>query len=41
VVGGLTGEEAIIVNPPDSLTDGQTVRTTQEGHPAPKDPVRP
>ena len=29
VVAGLTGNEAVIVNPPDSLTSGQTVRITQ------------
>jgi RND family efflux transporter MFP subunit len=26
IVGGLAGSERVIVNPPDSLTDGQTVR---------------
>src|SRR5947207_1070959 len=32
IVGGLTGAERVVVNPPDSLTDGQTVRvvTTEE-----------
>ena len=29
VVAGLTGNEAVIVNPPDSLTSGQTVRVSQ------------
>jgi len=26
IVGGLTGSERIVVNPSDSLADGQTVR---------------
>jgi RND family efflux transporter MFP subunit len=29
IVSGLSGHERIIVNPPDSLTDGQTVRVVQ------------
>jgi RND family efflux transporter MFP subunit len=29
IVSGLTGRERIVVNPPDSLTDGQTVRVVQ------------
>jgi hypothetical protein len=29
VVAGLTGNEAVIMNPPDSLTSGQTVRISQ------------
>ena len=33
VVGGLTGNEAVIVNPPDSLVSGQTVRISQTSSP--------
>jgi RND family efflux transporter MFP subunit len=29
IVSGLSGRERVIVNPPDSLTDGQTVRVVQ------------
>jgi RND family efflux transporter MFP subunit len=29
IVSGLSGRERIVVNPPDSLTDGQTVRVVQ------------
>ena len=35
IVGGLTGSERVVVNPSDSLTDGQTVRVA-----APADPQR-
>jgi len=33
VVAGLTGNEAVIVNPPDSLISGQTVRISQNPGP--------
>ena len=36
VIAGLTGPEQIVVNPPDSLTDGQSVTVTQ-----PDPPKRP
>jgi hypothetical protein len=29
IVGGLQGEESIIVNPPDSIISGQPVRIAQ------------
>jgi multidrug efflux pump subunit AcrA (membrane-fusion protein) len=29
IVAGLKGNERIVLNPPDSLTDGQTVRVAQ------------
>jgi len=29
VVAGLTGNENVIINPPDSVIDGQTVRIAQ------------
>jgi hypothetical protein len=29
IVGGLQGDEAIIVNPPDSIISGQSVRISQ------------
>ena len=32
VVAGLSGDESIIVNPPDSLVSGQAVRATQEAN---------
>lgn len=31
VVSGVTGDETVVVNPPDSLTDGQTVRMVATG----------
>jgi len=44
VVAGLTGNEAVIVNPPDSLISGQTVRISQnpgpEEQPNPKGPQK-
>ena len=33
IVGGLTGAERVVVNPPDSLTDGQTVRVAAASDP--------
>jgi RND family efflux transporter MFP subunit len=35
VASGLTGEERVIVNPPDSIADGQTVRVVTSGTGAP------
>jgi multidrug efflux pump subunit AcrA (membrane-fusion protein) len=35
VLGGLTEAEAIVVNPPDSLADGQQVRVVQPDSSAP------
>jgi multidrug efflux pump subunit AcrA (membrane-fusion protein) len=32
VVAGLTGDESIIVNPPDSLVSGEAVRVTQQAN---------
>lgn len=34
VVGGLTGNELVIANPPDAIVDGQEVRIAQPGQPA-------
>ena len=34
VVSGLNGDEQVIVNPPDSLTTGQTVRFVKADQPA-------
>jgi hypothetical protein len=31
VLSGLKGDEAVIVNPPDSIIDGEQVRTGQAG----------
>jgi membrane fusion protein, multidrug efflux system len=36
IVGGLDPSDAIVLNPSDSLEEGQTVHVTQEGAPAPK-----
>jgi len=36
IVGGLTGSERVIVNPSDSLTDGQTVRVAASGESEPR-----
>ena len=33
VVGGLTGNELVIANPPDAIVDGQEVRIAQPGQP--------
>jgi len=38
VVAGLTGDENVILNPPDSLVDGQTVRIVQPSGSAPETP---
>ena len=32
VVAGLSGDESIIVNPPDSLVSGEAVRVTQQAN---------
>jgi hypothetical protein len=29
VVAGLNGDESVIINPPDSVTEGETVRIAQ------------
>jgi RND family efflux transporter MFP subunit len=34
VIAGLSGDESIIVDPPDSLVDGQAVRVAQQGQPS-------
>jgi hypothetical protein len=34
VIEGLNSDSQVIQNPPDSLVDGEPVRTVQQGHPS-------
>jgi hypothetical protein len=29
IIAGLTGNESVVINPPDSIVDGETVRVVQ------------
>jgi hypothetical protein len=34
IVSGLKGDESVVLNPPDSITDGQAVRLAETQPPA-------
>jgi multidrug efflux pump subunit AcrA (membrane-fusion protein) len=38
IVAGLRGDESIVANPPDTLTDGETVRLAEPQAPEPRKP---